>query len=200
MSACSRCGAENSDGARFCNACGCPLGNVGAAAESRRPVTVVFCDLVGSTDLDDIHWGEPTFLELVEHIADWSRDAPIMLLCLARPDLLEIRPTWGGGKLNSTAVLLDPLRSAETDTLVLNLLGAAELAPEVRGRIVETAGGCPLFAEEIVSVLIDDELLIREGDRWVASQDLKELSLPSTISALLAARLDRAEFGSPGPA
>ena len=59
---------------------------------------------------DDIQWGEPTFLDLVEHVADWSRDAPILLLCLARPELLELRPGWGGGKLNATTVLLEPLR------------------------------------------------------------------------------------------
>ena len=70
------------------------------AAAAERPLVVVF---------DDIHWGEPTFLDLVEHVADWSRDAPILLLCLARPELLERRPGWGGGKLNATTVLLEPL-------------------------------------------------------------------------------------------
>ena len=70
------------------------------AAAAERPLVVVF---------DDIQWGEPTFLDLVEHIADWSRDAPILLLCLARPDLLDLRAGWGGGKLNATTVLLEPL-------------------------------------------------------------------------------------------
>ncbi len=71
---------------------------------------------------DDIQWGEPTFLDLIEHVADWSRDAPILLLCLARPELLELRPGWGGGKLNATAVLLEPLSAAETDELIDELL------------------------------------------------------------------------------
>ena len=57
---------------------------------------------------DDVHWGEPTFLDLIEHVADWSRDAPILLLCIARPELLD-SPGWGGGKLNATTVLLEPL-------------------------------------------------------------------------------------------
>ncbi len=151
-----------------------------------RPLVLVF---------DDIHWAEQTFLELIEHIADWSRDAPIMVLCLARPELLEARPMWGGGKVNATTILLDPLRGDETHALVLNLLGAVELAPDLGARIVETAGGYPLYAEELVSVLIDDELLIREGDRWVAAPGLSELALPSTISGLLAARLDRLGAG-----
>ena len=58
---------------------------------------------------DDIHWGEPTFLDLVEHIADWSRESAILLLCMARPDLLDARATWGGGKLNAATVSLEPL-------------------------------------------------------------------------------------------
>ena len=58
---------------------------------------------------DDIHWGEPTFLDLVEHIADWSRGSSILLLCMARADLLDVRPGWGGGKLNAVSVSLEPL-------------------------------------------------------------------------------------------
>lgn len=152
------------------------------ALATPRPLVLVF---------DDIHWAEPTFFELIEHIADRAIDIPIMLLCAARPELLESRATWGGGKLNSTTILLDPLAAIETDQLVQNLLGETELSPEVRQRIVETAGGYPLFAEEIISTLIDDESLVREGDRWVAATDLANVSIPSTITALLAARLDR---------
>ena len=65
-----------------------------------RPLVCVF---------DDIHWGEETFLDLVEHVADLSRDAPLLVLCMARPELLDRRPAWSGGKLNATAVLLEPL-------------------------------------------------------------------------------------------
>ena len=65
--------------------------------------------------LDDIHWGEEAFLDLVDHVADLSRDAPILLLCMARPELLDRRPGWGGGKLNATTVLLEPLAAADAD-------------------------------------------------------------------------------------
>ena len=68
--------------------------------------------------LDDLHWAEPTLLDLVDHVADWSRDAPILLLCMARPELLDRRPTWGGGKLNASTVLLEPLNADETDMLI----------------------------------------------------------------------------------
>ena len=86
---------------------------------------------------DDIHWGEPTFLDLIEHVADWSRDAPILLLCLARPDLLEVRPGWGGGKTERDNVLLEPLAEDECGELIEHLLGerlAARAATGSSGR------------------------------------------------------------------
>ena len=103
--------------------------------------------------LDDIHWGEATFLDLVEHIADWTREAPILLICLARPELLEARPGWGGGKLNATSVLLEPLYGRECGLLIKNLVGASGLAGEVEARIAEAAEGNPLFVEEMLSML-----------------------------------------------
>jgi class 3 adenylate cyclase/tetratricopeptide (TPR) repeat protein len=141
--------------------------------------------------LDDIHWGEPTFLDLVEHIADWSRGSPILLVCMARPDLLDARPTWGGGKLNATTVSLEPLSGDQAETLIANLLGSADLPAEVAGRIVETAEGNPLFVEETLAMLIDDGLVAREDGRWVATGDLSGVTVPPSIHALLAARLDR---------
>jgi class 3 adenylate cyclase/tetratricopeptide (TPR) repeat protein len=152
------------------------------AIAERRPLILMF---------DDIQWGEPTFLELIEHIADWAKDVPMMLLCLARPEFLEVNSAWGGGKLNATSLLLDPLRSEDSDALVRSLLGSAELAPGEREHIVDVAGGNPLFVEEILSMLIDDGHLRQEGDRWIPTVDLLEVAIPPTISALLAARLDR---------
>ena len=87
-------------------------------AAEERPLVVV---------LDDVHWAEPGFLDLVEHVADWSRDAPILLLCVARPELLERRPGWGGGKLNAATVLLEPLAPEESDELIDGLLDGSEL-------------------------------------------------------------------------
>ena len=126
--------------------------------------------------LDDIHWGEPTFLDLIEHVADWSRDAPILLLCLARPDLLDVRPAWGGGKLNATTVLLEPLTADETGTLIDELLGARGIDGALRERITAAADGNPFFVEQMIAML--DE----------TSQDVE---VPVTVRALLAARLDQ---------
>src|SRR5437867_769122 len=95
--------------------------------------------------LDDLHWGEETYLDLVEHVADLSRDAPILLLCMARPELLDRRSGWGGGTVNATTVLLEPLAPEETVRLVDSL---ATVDEALRARISQAAEGNPLFVEE----------------------------------------------------
>ena len=91
------------------------------------------------TPFDDIQWAEPVFLDLIEHVADWSRDAPIFLLCVARPELLEERPAWGGGKLNASTILLeplpadDPLWSAPNAIHSMHLAGRSQTAMFQRG-------------------------------------------------------------------
>ena len=152
------------------------------ATARERPLVLVF---------DDIHWGEPTFLDLIEHIADWSRGSPILLLCMARADLLDVRPAWGGGKLNAATVSLEPLTEEQAGALVANFLGSAELPAELAEGIVEKAEGNPLFVEETLAMLIDDGLIIREDDGWRVTGDLSAVTVPPSIHALLAARLDR---------
>jgi class 3 adenylate cyclase/tetratricopeptide (TPR) repeat protein len=124
--------------------------------------------------LDDLHWAEETLLDLVEHVADLSRDAPLLLLCIARPELLERRPSWGGGKLNATTVLLEPLDAAETEQLIAELGG---VGAGLRDRILQVAEGNPLFLEEMLA-------LVRDSGG-------AEVEVPPTIQALLAARLDQ---------
>ena len=140
---------------------------------------------------DDIHWGEPTFLDLIEHLADWTREAAVLLLCIARPELLEVRPGWGGGKMNATSILLEPLPTDEASQLVDNLLGRADIPQAARDRILEAAEGNPLFVEEMLAMLIDDGLLRLEEGEWRAVEDLADVTVPPTIQLLLAARLDR---------
>jgi class 3 adenylate cyclase/tetratricopeptide (TPR) repeat protein len=132
-----------------------------------RPLVCVF---------DDIHWGEETFFDLVEHVADLSRDAPVLVLCMARPELLDRRHAWGGGKLNATTVLLEPLSAEEAESL-LDLLGVAN--DELRAKVANAAEGNPLFIEEMLALVAD----ARDGD----------VAVPPTIQALLAARLDQLE-------
>ena len=141
--------------------------------------------------LDDLQWAESTFLDLVEHVAEWSRDAPILVLAQARPDLRDDRPGWGGGVANATSILLEPLTEAETTELVADLIGDSEAAGDVSARVAEAAEGNPLFVEEMVAMLIDDGYLVREDHRWIAAGDLSEVKVPPTVQALIAARLDR---------
>ena len=130
---------------------------------SEQPLVVVF---------DDVQWGEETFFDLVDHVADLSRGAPIMLLCVARPELLDKRPAWGGGKLNATTILLEPLSAEQCATLIAAHGGVTD---DVRVRILEAADGNPLFVEEMVA------LVHESGD----------VSVPSTVQALLQARIDQ---------
>jgi predicted ATPase len=151
------------------------------ALARRHPLVLVF---------DDVHWGEPTFLDLVDHIADWTRDAPILLIVMARAELLEQRPAWGGGKRWVTTMSLEPLSEVESHELVVSLLGRTELPAAVQDQISRAAEGNPLFLEELLGKLIDDGFLVTAGDGWAAMGDLRQLAIPPTIQALLAARLD----------
>jgi len=139
--------------------------------------------------LEDVHWAEPTVLDLVEYLVGWSRGVPILVVALARPDLLELRPAWPGEHL-----LLEPLAAGEVQALLVNLLGSAELDAEIASRIELAAEGNPLFVEELVRMLLADGALVLEEGRWVA-RDVEELPIPPSISALLAARLDRLDPG-----
>jgi tetratricopeptide (TPR) repeat protein len=146
------------------------------------PLVVVF---------DDIHWAEPLLLGVIEQVVDWSRDAPILVVCLARPEFLEGRPGWGGGKLHSAAAQLEPLGEEESDQLIHNLLGLPALTQDIRERIRAAAQGNPLFVEEMLSMLLDDGVIVEKDGDWVATVDLSTVQVPPAISALLAARLDK---------
>ena len=139
--------------------------------------------------IDDIHWAEPAFLDLLTHILDASSGAAILLLTTTRHDLLETHPQWGE-RDSSTRLLLQPLNDAAAAQVVGNLLGSAGLPPEVVQRIVAAAEGNPLYAEQMLSMLIDNGALHREGDHWVVADRNREISVPPTIKALLEARLD----------
>ena len=102
-----------------------------------------------------------------------------------------MRPSWGGGKLNATSVLLEPLTPVECGLLIKGLVGQEEFADEVETRIAEAAEGNPLFVEEMLSMLVDDGVIVRAEGRWATTRDLASVPVPPTIHALLGARLDR---------
>ena len=135
----------------------------------RAPVVLV---------LEDVHWAEPKLLDLVEYLGDWCRDAPVFVLCLARPDLFDERPTWPR-ETWTTTVLLEPLGDDDTEALIQNWLGELELDAPVRARVHEAAEGNPLFVEQLLAMLA-------EGGSATG-----ESPMPPTIQSVLAARLDR---------
>jgi predicted ATPase/class 3 adenylate cyclase len=141
--------------------------------------------------IDDIHWAEPALLDTIEYLADWSRSSPILLICVARPELLDERPNWGGGKLNATSLLLEPLDAECSRALVRQFLGDTELPKDLETKIADTAEGNPLYVEQMLEMLIDDGYLVKEGDTWQSTTAAASISVPPTINALLAARLDR---------
>jgi class 3 adenylate cyclase/tetratricopeptide (TPR) repeat protein len=126
--------------------------------------------------VDDIHWAEPTLLDLIEYVATFARDARLVVLCIARPDLFELRPAWAAPKPNAAVVKLEPLAREETETLVDEL---RDVPDDTRKRIVEAAEGNPLFVEQFLAMQAEG----RDG----------ELEIPPTLQALLAARIDRLE-------
>jgi class 3 adenylate cyclase/tetratricopeptide (TPR) repeat protein len=119
--------------------------------------------------LEDIHWAESTLLDLIEHVAEWTREAPILILCLARLELLDARPGWAGQRIE-----LAPLSNQDADNLVATLAG--EVEPSMQARAKEAAEGNPLFLEQLLAL---------------AQEDGQELAVPDSIQALLTARLDR---------
>ncbi|HYY80806.1 MAG TPA: AAA family ATPase, partial [Actinomycetes bacterium] len=155
---------------------------------SRRPLLLI---------LDDLHWAQPTLLDLVEQLVDLTREAPILLVAVARPELLEQRPTWAGGKLNASTVMLEPLDERESATLLAQLAGEATLPEEAAAAITRTAEGNPLFLEELLATLIEEGRLEHRDGRWVGG-DLATVAAPPSIHALLAARLDRLGAGERG--
>jgi class 3 adenylate cyclase/tetratricopeptide (TPR) repeat protein len=134
-----------------------------------QPLVLVF---------EDIHWAEEPLLELIEHLATWVREAPLLLLCLARPELLDLRPAWGGGRVRATAIELEALPREESEQLVEALLDGGELSVEGRRALLDKTEGNPLFVEETMRMLAE------EGTESVER-------IPDTVQALIAARIDR---------
>src|SRR5262245_56723235 len=125
---------------------------------------------------EDVHWGEEPLLELIEHLAAWVREAPLVMVGLARPELLDVRPTWGGGRVRSTTLELEPLELEESEQLVAALTASLDLPLDTATVLAKTEGN-PLFVEEMVRMLAEGT---RGGER-----------IPDTLQALIAARIDR---------
>ena len=148
---------------------------------TRGPLMLVF---------EDIHWAEPPLLDLIEYVATWTRDAAVLVVCPSRPELMDTRPAWGAGKMEASRILLEPLTEEESRTLLGALLTVDDLPAELRQRVLDRAEGNPLFVEEVVRMLIEEGLVERSGDRWLARREAAEVRVPDSVEALIRARLD----------
>src|SRR5438034_4717804 len=128
---------------------------------------------------EDIHWAEEPLLELLEHMTDWVRDGSLMIMCLARPELLAVRSDWGGGRVRATAVELEPLGEADSATLIEALAEDGTISAGTKRTLLDKTGGNPLFLEEVM-------LNVAECGEERAAQEI-----PDTVQALIAARIDR---------
>ena len=148
-----------------------------------RPLVVV---------IDDIQWAEPKLLDLLEHLAEWVTSAPVLLVCLARPELRELRPALTEpGRRVADVLALDGLDSSATAELAAGLLGSP-LPRDLVDRLPTSTDGNPLFVRELVRMLVDDAVIRRRDDgTWELAIDVEAVEVPPTIQSLLAARVER---------
>ncbi len=149
-------------------------------AAADRPVTLV---------VEDVHWAEQSLLELLEALVRSVDTAPVLVLCPARPTLVDESPDWGTGPRTSR-IEVSPLDADASREMVAGLLGGGTVEPEVLDRVVSAAEGNPLFAEQLMRMLVDEGLVERRNGSWHATGPLSDLHVPPTIQALLATRLD----------
>ena len=145
----------------------------------RGPTVLVF---------EDLQWADPGLVDFIEHCVEWARNRPLLIVTLARPELIERRPTWGAGQRSFTSVHLEPL----TDEVMRKLLaGAAEGLPDfLLDQIVERAEGVPLYAVEMLRMLIDRGHLVSEAGTYRLAGVPDRLEVPGTLHSLIASRLD----------
>ena len=136
------------------------------AIADERPLVLVF---------EDLHWADDALLDFIDYLVDWANGVPLLVLATARPELLARRPGWGGGKVNSSTILLSPLTEEETAGLVHALLGRSAIDAELQARLLEHAGGNPLYAEEFTRMHVERP---------------ESTVVPESVQGMIAARLD----------
>ncbi|HZC74711.1 MAG TPA: AAA family ATPase, partial [Gaiellaceae bacterium] len=134
----------------------------------RRPLVMVF---------EDMHWADDGLLDFIDHLVDWATGVPILVLATARPELLDRRQAWGGGKLNVSTIALTPLSDEEAAEIIHGVLDQAALPAETQQALLERAGGNPLYAEQFARL-------------YTERGSADDLPLPETVQGLIAARLD----------
>jgi class 3 adenylate cyclase/tetratricopeptide (TPR) repeat protein len=151
------------------------------ALGARGPLVVV---------VEDIHWAEPTFLDLIEYLEGRVDAFALLIICLARPELLRERAGWATGATQPVTITLDPLRAEESHLLVENLLGATSISEEVSFAVTNAAEGNPLFIEEMLAMLVD-ERQVHQDEGGPETEEVAVLPIPSSVQGVLAARIGR---------
>jgi serine/threonine protein kinase/predicted ATPase len=143
--------------------------------------------------LDDIHWADDGSLDFIDYLTRNCADSPVMILCLARPSLLERRPSWGEGRERHTRLSLQPLSKKESRQLVEEILKRARgVPPNLREMVVGDAEGNPFYVEELIKMLIDQRVIVTGAEEWsVDASRLGEVKVPPTLTGVLEARLDK---------
>lgn len=140
--------------------------------------------------LEDIHCAEDVTLDYIEHSAGWLRAVPMLLLVLARPELLERRPAWMGGKRSATTLSLEPLPGAQSRELLLGILGRKPAPAPLLEMMLNRAEGNPLFMEEMLRALLERGVLTEHADHWALTVPMAQVAIPDSVHAVIAARVD----------
>jgi len=141
--------------------------------------------------LDDIHWAEPILLDLIEHVADTSAGVPLLIICAARHEVLDDPPGFLAGRHGAHVIELQELSRTDTARVLKNLVGDLQLPAALEDRILSVADGNPLFAEQMISMLIDSGMILELDRGWEFAGGYDDVTVPPNISSLLASRLDR---------
>jgi class 3 adenylate cyclase/tetratricopeptide (TPR) repeat protein len=152
------------------------IGHMAAAA----PTVLVF---------DDLHWGDTGLLDLIEQLPDWMPDAPVLVIAIARPELLEQRPAWGSGRAGVISLRLGPLPDAFMARLIEGVMG--ELDPDTQAQIVDRAAGVPLYAVELTRALVGEGRPVSADEPARTQRTFTEIGVPETLQSLIGSRIDR---------
>ena len=163
------------------------------AQESMFPAWRTFYERIAEQDpvvmvFQDLQWADDGTIAFIEHMLEWTRSSPILIVTLFRPDFLERKPTWGVGQRNFASIHLDPLSDESMSQLLDGVV--ADFPADVKARIVERAAGVPLYAVEMVRAMVDRGQLVEHDGRFRVAGELADIEVPDTLHALIAARLD----------
>jgi class 3 adenylate cyclase len=145
-----------------------------------RPTVLVF---------EDVHWADDALVDFIEHLDAWAADIPLLVVCTARPELLERRPGWSREAGGDRVIHLAPLSESDTEQLLVALLGDEGLPPATRSALLARAEGNPLYAQELVRMLVDRGILVERDGAWIL-EDTDDLPVPDSVLGIITARLD----------